>query len=117
MPVCGKNIDRILRDTNRLFPMEWFARTDRGIILENSDQIGRIQQIRHSAHEVVFESETTAGKVFDILVLFLIGLSVIAVSLESVAEIEARFGPELRAAEWGFTILFTVEYLVRLSIV
>ncbi len=85
--------------------------------MENSDQNGRIQEIRHSAHEVVFESDTTAGRVFDILVLFLIGLSVIAVSLESVAEIEARFGPELRAAEWGFTILFTVEYLVRLSIV
>ena len=41
-------------------------------------------------------------------------LSVLAVMLDSVAAIHARFGDELYAVEWFFTILFTVEYILRL---
>jgi voltage-gated potassium channel len=65
-------------------------------------------------HDVVFENDTPAGKAFDIAVLGTIVLSVFAVLLESVASIRAFAGDALRAAEWSFTILFTIEYILRL---
>ena len=69
---------------------------------------------RQKVYEIVFEAETPAGRVFDITLISLILLSVLAVFLESVRGIREVFGPELYAAEWAFTILFTVEYLLRL---
>ncbi|MDH5803775.1 MAG: ion transporter [Gemmatimonadota bacterium] len=65
-------------------------------------------------HEVIFEADTALGKSFDIALLAAIVLSVLAVVLESVPEIRAVYGPQLRTSEWIFTILFTVEYLLRL---
>jgi len=64
-------------------------------------------------HEVIFEADTAAGKVFDIVLLWSILLSVLAVMLESVASIRADYGDVLYAIEWGFTILFTIEYATR----
>ena len=68
-------------------------------------------------HDVIFEAETPAGKAFDVVLLIAIVLSVLAVVLESVAWINARYHAPLRAVEWFFTILFTVEYLLRLACV
>jgi len=68
-------------------------------------------------HEVIFEADTVAGKRFDVLLLVVIGLSVLAVCLESVAELRSRYGVELRVAEWIFTIVFTLEYIARLMAV
>jgi voltage-gated potassium channel len=65
-------------------------------------------------HEIVFEADTPAGKRFDVVLLVLILLSVLAVCLESVRELREAFGPELHAIEWGFTALFTIEYGIRL---
>jgi voltage-gated potassium channel len=69
---------------------------------------------RRTLHEVIFEAETPAGKVFDVLLLVAIVLSVAAVVLESVPEVRARYGTMLRVAEWCFTLLFSAEYLLRL---
>ena len=69
---------------------------------------------RFRLHEVIFEADTPAGKLFDVALFVCIVLSVIAVSLESVTSIQERYGAILRAAEWVFTILFTVEYVLRL---
>lgn len=69
---------------------------------------------RRHLHEVIFEAETRAGKAFDIILMWCIILSVIVVVLESVAGVRARFGTWLVAAEWFFTILFTIEYILRL---
>ncbi|HEX6125193.1 MAG TPA: ion transporter [Pyrinomonadaceae bacterium] len=69
---------------------------------------------RQRIHEIVFESETTAGRAFDVTVICLILLSVGAVMLESVKSVREIFGPELLMAEWAFTILFTFEYILRL---
>ncbi len=65
-------------------------------------------------HEVIFEADTAAGRAFDVLLLWCIVLSVLAVLLESVAAVNARYAWFLRATEWAFTILFTVEYVLRL---
>ncbi|MDX1567328.1 MAG: ion transporter, partial [Longimicrobiales bacterium] len=69
---------------------------------------------RYRLYVVIFESETAWGRAFDVALIGTILLSVLAVMLESVAPIRAEWGPTLYAAEWGFTILFTVEYVLRL---
>ena len=69
---------------------------------------------RNRLHEIIFEADTPAGKVFDVGLLLAIILSVLAVCLESVAEIRDQWGRELRILEWGFTVAFTVEYALRL---
>jgi len=63
---------------------------------------------------IIFESDTPMGKLFDIVLLWTIVLSILLVSLESVRDIRAQYGPLLRLLEWGFTGLFTLEYLARL---
>ncbi|HEX6644693.1 MAG TPA: ion transporter [Gemmatimonadales bacterium] len=69
---------------------------------------------RRRLHEIVFEADTRAGWLFDIAVISLILTSIAVVMLESVPAIRAQHGPLLRAVEWGFTILFTLEYGLRL---
>jgi len=70
---------------------------------------------RYRLHEVIFEADTPAGKGFDVALLVAIVLSVAAVLLESVAAVRASYGPQLRAVEWTFTLLFTAEYALRLA--
>ena len=69
---------------------------------------------RRWLYVVIFESDTRLGRAFDVLLIVAILLSVGAVMLESVASIRVLYLNELRAAEWVFTILFTVEYVLRL---
>lgn len=69
---------------------------------------------RHRLHEIIFEADTPAGKLFDVVLLIAILLSVLAVMLESVTGIRLEYGRALYIAEWIFTILFTVEYIARL---
>jgi voltage-gated potassium channel len=69
---------------------------------------------RSRLHTVVFEADTPAGRLFDVAVMSLILLSVVAVSLETVPDLPPRFAELLRVVEWGLTGVFTVEYLLRL---
>lgn len=70
---------------------------------------------RQRLHELLFEADTTTGKVFDIALMLAIVASTVAVMLESVVEIQEAHGTLLRAVEWLFTILFTIEYVLRLA--
>lgn len=65
-------------------------------------------------HEIIFEADTYAGKLFDIVLLWMILFSVAAVMLESVEEIRFKYGEFLNAFEWGITYLFTIEYIARI---
>src|SRR5918999_4618876 len=69
---------------------------------------------RARLHEVIFESDTPAGRHFDLALIWLILLSVATVILESVREVREQYGELLYALEWLFTLLFTVEYVLRL---
>jgi voltage-gated potassium channel len=69
---------------------------------------------REKLREIIFEADTKAGKFFDLVLIASIILSVIVVMLDSVKSINAVFGETLFLAEWIFTILFTIEYLLRL---
>lgn len=70
--------------------------------------------MREKLHKVIFEADTPAGKAFDIALLWAILLSVATVMLESVKSFEIEYGHFFRTLEWVFTILFTVEYIIRI---
>lgn len=65
-------------------------------------------------HSVIFETDTPAGRAFDIVLIWAIVISVAAVMLESVQGVNARHGHALRTVEWVMTVLFTVEYVLRI---
>ncbi len=69
---------------------------------------------RLKLHEIIFEADTRAGKTFDILLIFTIILSIIVVMLDSISSVNKDFGNDLYLLEWIFTVLFTVEYFLRL---
>ncbi len=69
---------------------------------------------REKIHEIIFEADTPLGKYFDISLIIIILLSVTAVMLDSMNSFHKSYGDFLRLAEWGFTCLFAVEYLLRL---
>jgi len=69
---------------------------------------------RSRLHEIIFGADTPAGKTFDIILIWCIIISVTTVVLESVSDIRSVHGKTLYAIEWFFTILFTVEYILRL---
>lgn len=69
---------------------------------------------RERLHTIIFESDTAGGKLFDVSLLVSIVLSVLVVMLDSVRSIHLRYGGVLLMLEWFFTLLFTVEYLLRL---
>jgi voltage-gated potassium channel Kch len=70
--------------------------------------------MRARVREIIFGTQTRAGRLFDVALIVLIVVSLLTISLESVASIAAEWGAWLRAAEWGITVLFTVEYALRL---
>src|SRR4030095_933081 len=72
------------------------------------------QSWQRKLHETIYESNTTAGKTFDIVLLVCILGSIIVVSLDSVEGYHHKFGEIFYILEWIFTSLFTVEYILRL---
>ncbi len=69
---------------------------------------------RNELYDIIFEADTFWGKDFDVALLVAIVLSVLTLMLESVREVNELFGFYLRTLEWIFTILFTLEYLLRI---
>lgn len=70
--------------------------------------------LREKLYVIVYEADTPHGKTFDIVLILSILLSVAAVMLDSVSSIRQVYGGFLYGVEWFFTLLFTVEYVVRL---
>jgi len=65
-------------------------------------------------HEIIYEADTTPGKLFDIVLLILILLSIALVMLESVPSIDAQYHNLFYIGEWVITIFFTFEYIARI---
>ena len=70
--------------------------------------------LRERIHDIMFQHDSPAERAFDGALIVAIVLSVVAVMLDSVPSINARYGSQLYVAEWVFTALFTVEYVMRL---
>jgi voltage-gated potassium channel len=71
------------------------------------------KNLKARIHEIIFEADTPAGKLFDIVLLILILLSVLVVSLESVEALRVFYYQFFLTIEWILTILFTLEYIMR----
>ncbi|MEW9573618.1 ion transporter [Rhodanobacter sp. Si-c] len=71
---------------------------------------------RRRAFDIVFGTDTRAGRAFDIMLMAAIVISVLVTMLDSVAALHARCGGVLRVAEWLLTALFTAEYILRLAV-
>ena len=72
---------------------------------------------KEKLHEIIYEADTPAGKLFDIILLLLIITSIILVMLESVTSFANQHLEFLDTAEWIITILFTIEYIARVIVV
>ena len=81
----------------------------------NESKLGKPSEPwRRRMHEVIFESETREGRLFDKIIVAAILVSVAVVILDSVPALNQRFRTGFNIAEWCFTILFTIEYIARL---
>ncbi len=69
---------------------------------------------RVKLHEIIYEADTPMGKMFDILLIFLILISIVFVMLESVNSIDKAYHDILYFGEWVITIFFTLEYIARI---
>ncbi len=72
---------------------------------------------RENLYVIIFEADTRLGKIFDLALIISILLSVVVVMMDSVASLGDHYGVWLNAAEWLFTLLFSLEYILRLSCV
>lgn len=72
-----------------------------------------LQQKKDKLHQIIYEADTPAGKWFDILLILTIIVSIILVMLESVESFDAKYHNFLNISEWVITILFTIEYFLR----
>ncbi|MBD0776530.1 ion transporter [Maribacter sp. ANRC-HE7] len=69
---------------------------------------------RATIHEVIYGTHTPAGKLFDIVLLIVILYSIIIVMLESIPSFDNKYHRFFNISEWVVTILFTIEYILRL---
>jgi len=95
----------------RITASYWFAATKMLLMAHMKPGQGRIKE---RLFEIIFEADTWGGRTFDVALLLIIGVSVFAVILESVAHLREAYGTWLRVVEWICTALFTVEYALRI---
>ncbi|MCD4730034.1 MAG: ion transporter [Bacteroidales bacterium] len=82
--------------------------------MSNNNAGNGLSKWQSKLHEIIFEADTPIGRYFDIAILILIVLSVVVVLLDSVFSIHAHYGHFLLIVEWFFTLLFTLEYILRI---
>ena len=73
-----------------------------------------IEKIKYRIHEIIYEADTPAGRAFDMALFYAIILSVLVVMMDSVSSLHAQYGYWFHVIEWVITILFSVEYLLRI---
>ena len=72
------------------------------------------KKLKQTIHEIIFEADTSMGKLFDIILMAAIILSVVIVILDSVPSMTKEYGIYFHSIEWILTILFTIEYALRI---
>ena len=73
-----------------------------------------LSPLQKQFYETIFGTETRAGKLFDLLLISSIGLSVAVVLADSIPTLNEQYGQLYWQIEWAFTILFSIEYLLRI---
>lgn len=72
------------------------------------------EELKHKIYMVIYDTDSPMGKMFDVLLIVFILVSVLVVILESLAIFPPTFKFFLSVLEWVFTVFFTIEYLLRL---
>jgi len=75
-----------------------------------------MKKTREKLHQIIFGTDTRDGRLFDILLLWLILLSIAVVILESLKPMREKYQEIFYYSEWFFTLLFTIEYFIRIWI-
>ncbi len=75
------------------------------------------KEIKTKLREIIFGVATPAGKAFDIVLILFIVLSILMVVLESIPEYHDKYGQFFNVIEWGITVFFTIEYILRIWII
>ncbi len=73
-----------------------------------------MNSLRKKLYRIIFDADTPAGKGFDIVLILVIVLSVVAVILESIPSFRETHAPVLKSTEWAITAIFTLEYIARI---
>lgn len=73
-----------------------------------------MSKFKSRLYEIIFEADTRAGKIFDIFLIFFILMSILIVILDSIESVHNRYFEQLKLIEWAITLLFSVEYLLRI---
>lgn len=74
----------------------------------------KIETWKEKWHEIIYEADSKAGKTFDLILIVAIIFSIILVMLESVEDLDAKYHNFFNIAEWVITILFSIEYVLRI---
>ena len=69
---------------------------------------------QNKLHVIIYEADTPAGKLFDVILLWVILFSILMVMLESVASLDQKYHNFFNISEWIVTIVFTIEYFARI---
>ncbi len=75
-----------------------------------------MRKLKTILYKVIFGTDTITGKIFDIFLLITIIFSVIVFMLESIESVNLKYGNLLHISEWIITIIFTLEYILRIFI-
>lgn len=84
------------------------------MIDRNPIRKNKLKPWQRKMHTVIFEADTFGGKLFDIILLIAIAISIFAVMMESVEGVSRKYGTLLFYTEWILTFLFTLEYFARI---
>ena len=92
------------------------VKTEDNYTVNSNEKIEKTKRkgFREFLYQIIFGGDSTAHEVFDVVLIIIIILSVVTVMFDSVTSIEQKYGEILFIAEWVFTILFTIEYIIRL---
>ncbi|MFY9241805.1 MAG: ion transporter [Polaribacter sp.] len=78
------------------------------------EDLKKNQDWKSKLHEIIYEADTPEGKLFDVVLLVAIIASILLVMLESVESFDAKYHSFIDIGEWVITILFSIEYLLRI---
>lgn len=76
-----------------------------------------MKSLKRRLYQIIFEADTPSGKLFDIVLIILILLSIAVVMIESDDTLSPKITKAMVVLEWCLTVLFTIEYFMRIAIV
>ena len=82
--------------------------------MKQEKKINKALDWKTKLHEIIYEADTQEGKLFDIILIITIIISIVLVMLESIESIDKKYHNFLNISEWVITILFTIEYILRI---